>query len=61
MSNKRQLEMRPIIKTRMTELLGIKYHVMLAGMSFVADEPKLVAAISNAGGLALLTTAQLTP
>jgi len=45
----------------MTELLGIKYPIMLAGMGFVADDPKLVAAVSNAGGLGLLATSVLTP
>ena len=49
------------MKTRMTELLGIKHPIMIAGMSFVADDPKLVAAVSNAGGLGLLATAQFTP
>jgi enoyl-[acyl-carrier protein] reductase II len=37
----------------MTEMLGIKYPIMMAGMSFIA-EPNLVAAVSNAGGLGLL-------
>jgi len=45
----------------MTELLGIKHPIMLAGMSFVADDPKMVAAVSNAGGLGLLATGVLTP
>jgi len=49
------------MKTRMTELLGIEYPIMLAGMSFVADDPKMVAAVSKAGGLGLLATAQFTP
>jgi len=49
------------VRTRMTELLGIKYPIMLAGMGFVADDPKLVAAVSNAGGLGLLATSVLTP
>lgn len=49
------------MKTRMTELLGIKYPIMMAGMSFLADDPKMVAAVSNAGGLGLLATAQFTP
>ena len=38
------------MKTRMTELFGIKHPVMLAGMAYVSL-PKLVAAVSNAGGL----------
>jgi len=49
------------MKTRMTELLGIKYPIMMAGMSFLADDPRIVAAVSNAGGLGLVATAQFTP
>jgi len=49
------------METRMTNLLGIKYPIMLAGMGFIADDPKLVAAVSNAGGLGLLATSVLTP
>jgi len=49
------------MKTRMTELLGIEYPIMMAGMSFLADDPKMVAAVSNAGGLGLLATAQFAP
>ena len=39
------------METRMTKLLGIKHPIMLAGMGFVADNPNLVAAVSNAGAL----------
>jgi enoyl-[acyl-carrier protein] reductase II len=49
-----------MIKTRMTEMLGIKYPIMNSGMSFVV-EPKLVAAVSNAGGLGMLATGPYTP
>jgi enoyl-[acyl-carrier protein] reductase II len=49
-----------MIKTRFTELLGIKYPIMLAGMNWVTT-PKLVAAVSNAGGLGILATAAHTP
>lgn len=48
------------MKTRMTELLNIKYPIMNAGMSYIAV-PELVAAVSNAGGLGLLATGNLTP
>ncbi len=48
------------MKTRMTELFGIKHPIMLAGMSMVAV-PKLAAAVSNAGGLGMLATGPLTP
>lgn len=42
------------MKTRMTELLGIKHPIMLAGMNWLTS-PKLVAAVSNAGGLGILS------
>ncbi len=45
------------MKTRMTELFGIRYPIMLAGMNWIT-EPKLVAAVCNAGGLGVLATAQ---
>lgn len=48
------------MKTRMTELLGINYPIMLAGMAFVSL-PKLVAAVSNAGGIGMLNCAAYTP
>jgi enoyl-[acyl-carrier protein] reductase II len=38
------------MKTRFTELLGIKHPIMLAGMNRITN-PELVAAVSNAGGL----------
>lgn len=41
------------MKTRITELLGIKYPIILAGMSYVTT-PELAAAVSNAGGLGIL-------
>ena len=43
------------MKTRMTELFGIKYPIMLSGMNWLTT-PKLVAAVSNAGGLGILAT-----
>jgi len=46
------------MKTRMTELFGIKYPIMLAGMSWVSI-PEMVAAVSNAGGLGILATGPL--
>lgn len=39
-----------MLKTRITELLGIRYPVFQGGMAWVADA-KLAAAVSNAGGL----------
>jgi enoyl-[acyl-carrier protein] reductase II len=48
------------MKTRMTELFGIKYPIMLAGMNWLTT-PKLVAAVSNAGGLGVLAGVQYDP
>jgi len=44
----------------MTELLGIKHPIMLAGMAFISL-PKLVAAVSNAGGIGMLNSVAYTP
>ncbi len=43
------------MKTRITELFGIKYPIMLSGMSWISI-PKMVAAVSEAGGLGVLAT-----
>ena len=48
------------MKTRITELLGIKHPIMLAGMAFISL-PKLVAAVSNAGGIGMLNSVAYTP
>jgi enoyl-[acyl-carrier protein] reductase II len=48
------------MKTRMTELLGIKHPIMLAGMAFISL-PQLVAAVSNAGGVGMLNSVAYTP
>jgi enoyl-[acyl-carrier protein] reductase II len=48
------------MKTRITELLGIKHPIMLAGMAFVSL-PKLVAAVSNAGGIGMLNSVAYAP
>ncbi len=42
-----------MLKTRVTELLGIKYPIIQGGMAWVA-EATLAAAVSNAGGLGLI-------
>lgn len=44
--------------TRITELLGIKYPILQGGMQHISRSP-LVIAVSNAGGLGLLTTGAL--
>lgn len=46
------------MKTRITELLGIKYPILLSGMSWISV-PDMVAAVSNAGGLGILATGPL--
>jgi enoyl-[acyl-carrier protein] reductase II len=43
------------MKTRITDLLGIKYPILCSGMSWIAT-PELVAAVSNAGGCGILAT-----
>ncbi len=48
------------MKTRMTELFGIKYPIMLSGMSWISTA-EMVAAVSNAGGLGILATGVLRP
>lgn len=45
-----------MIKTRVTELLGIKYPVLGAPMAYISG-PELVSAISNAGGLGMMPVA----
>ena len=48
------------MKTRLTELLGTKHPIVLAGMTYVTN-PELVAAVSNAGGLGLFACGHLKP
>merc|ERR1719460_2729946 len=48
------------LRTAATDLLGIDHPVMLAGMN-VAAGPKLVAAVSNAGGFGVLGGVNYTP
>ncbi len=47
------------MKTRITKLFGIKYPILLPGMSWIST-PELVAAVSNAGGLGILATGPLS-
>ena len=46
------------MKTRLTELLGIKYPILMSGMSWIST-PEMVAAVCNAGGLGILATGPL--
>lgn len=46
------------MKTRITESFGIDYPILLSGMSWISV-PRMVAAVSNAGGLGILATGPL--
>jgi len=48
------------IRTTITDLLGIKHPILLAGMN-VAAGPKLAAAVTNAGGLGVIGGVGYTP
>jgi IMP dehydrogenase/GMP reductase len=50
----------PIFKTALCDLLKIKYPILQAGMADVAT-PELAAAVSNAGGLGIITATMMTP
>ena len=47
------------MKTRITDLFGIKYPIVLPGMSWIST-PELVAAVCNAGGIGWLATGPLS-
>jgi enoyl-[acyl-carrier protein] reductase II len=47
------------METRITKLFGIKYPIILPGMSWISV-PELVAAVCNAGGIGWLATGPLT-
>lgn len=47
-----------MFQTRVTELFGIKYPIIQGGMVHISRAP-LVAAVSNAGGLGIITSANL--
>ncbi len=46
------------MKTRITEMMGIQYPIFLSGMSWISV-PKMVAAVSEAGGMGILATGPL--
>jgi len=48
-----------MMKTRITELFGIEYPIIQGGMQHVS-KANLVAAVSNAGGLGILTASNFT-
>ena len=45
-----------MLKTRITEMLGIQYPIIQGGMLWIA-RAELAAAVSNAGGLGIITSA----
>jgi nitronate monooxygenase len=51
---------KPIFKTDICRLFDIEYPIFQAGMGNVAG-PELVAAVSNAGGLGILSATMLSP
>jgi nitronate monooxygenase len=51
---------RPVLHTRLCDILDIEYPVILAGMGGVASA-ELVAAVSEAGGLGVLGAAMMPP
>jgi len=48
------------MRTRVTEMLGIEYPIVQAAMGPIAV-PRLVAAVSNAGGLGILNSGRFAP
>lgn len=48
------------MNTRLTRLLGIQHPIVLPGMTYVAV-PRLVGAVSAAGGLGILASGALSP
>src|SRR5574343_1524085 len=48
------------MQTRLTRLLGIQHPIVLPGMTYIAV-PRLVAAVSHAGGLGILASGALSP
>src|SRR3970040_2438076 len=51
---------RPTLRTKLCDILGIEYPVVLAGMGSVARH-RLVAAVSDAGGLGIIGAATMGP
>jgi NAD(P)H-dependent flavin oxidoreductase YrpB (nitropropane dioxygenase family) len=49
-----------VIRTPLTDLLGIRYPIVQAAMGYVSG-PRLAAATSNAGGLGLIASATMSP
>jgi enoyl-[acyl-carrier protein] reductase II len=49
------------VKTRITELLGIRYPIFQAAMSWASSNAPLVIAVSNAGGLGVIAAGPMRP
>ena len=49
------------MKTRITELLGIRYPLFQAAMSWASSNAPLVIAVSNAGGLGVIAAGPMRP
>ena len=49
------------MKTRITELLGIRYPVFQAAMSWASSNAPLVVAVSNAGGMGVIAAGPMRP
>lgn len=49
------------IKTRITELLGIRYPIVQAGMSWASSSSLLAGAVSKAGGLGVIAAGPMRP
>jgi NAD(P)H-dependent flavin oxidoreductase YrpB (nitropropane dioxygenase family) len=52
-------EPHPALRTKLCELVGVRYPIVQTGMGWVAG-PRLVAATANAGGLGILASATMT-
>ena len=51
---------KKVLHTRLCDILGIEYPIVLAGMG-TSSGPSLAAAVSNAGGLGILGVTRLSP
>jgi NAD(P)H-dependent flavin oxidoreductase YrpB (nitropropane dioxygenase family) len=52
-------EPHPALRTKLCQLVGVRYPIVQTGMGWVAG-PRLVAATANAGGLGILASATMT-
>lgn len=52
-------ELHPILRTRITDLFGVRYPIVQTGMGYVSDV-RLTAATANAGGLGILAAGLLS-